>query len=625
MISLCPQKRLLLVGEGNFSFSACLCKARGDKVHIIATCYESEDIVSRQELAKTNIQYLRDRGAEVHFCVDCIELKEHFLPSERDFDCIYFNFPHCGRKAGVKKNKELLARFFCSCAQVLAEKGEVHVALCRGQGGTPADQPRREWHNSWQVVAMAAEAGFILNDIHPFSPRDAGGYKCTGYRSQDKSFCVEGALNHIFTRSHLLLLPKPLICQTELEGNLVSFWVPEIFRDKINRGFLDGHSEHPVRTVNEKLHEGLGKSLPILKVNRPLPLVLQESGCSYFPLDALWMVPIAEINPDPETVAEKTVRDTENFPSEFHDWNGIDQGSWKNGDWFLGRLYLRPSLLIFLPTVVQQTEFTSETLLALSGPVFRKCKISPCTPPVFHEALILCAVNKGLEDTRVQLLVDSIHGTLSPLLEAAGFNLGCTTDEPDPAELSAFLTSELQLSKRKYFIALKSDASDPELRSCYVGTVGLVPWRSASIDCKIVYASLNLDLLAMCICGICDWRILWTSDERFLNQFSGGNLGLFASFSLYPPSYVHDLSFWVPDPERFDETQLHAVVRHASCELVVSVQLLDRFQHPETEQTSLCYRLIYQSCDKALTGQQVAAMQMKLRKEMARSLHVTLR
>lgn len=51
-------------------------------------------------------------GAEVVFSVDCTKLKDYFLPEQREFDCIYFNFPHCGRKAGVVKNRELLARFF---------------------------------------------------------------------------------------------------------------------------------------------------------------------------------------------------------------------------------------------------------------------------------------------------------------------------------------------------------------------------------------------------------------------------------------------------------------------------------------------------------------------------------
>lgn len=72
--------------------------------------------------------------------------------------------------------------FTRSCVQVLADDGEVHVSLCNGQGGTPADQPRREWHNSWQVASMAAEAHLILTDVQPFESEKYHSYKCTGYR-----------------------------------------------------------------------------------------------------------------------------------------------------------------------------------------------------------------------------------------------------------------------------------------------------------------------------------------------------------------------------------------------------------------------------------------------------------
>ncbi|CAI5795330.1 ferredoxin-fold anticodon-binding domain-containing protein 1 isoform X1 [Podarcis lilfordi] len=623
------QPCLLLVGEGNFSFSASLCEARSCEAHIVATCYESEATATRQAVAKSNIQYLRDRGAKVLFCVDCTKLKEHFLPADWKFDCIYFNFPHCGRKAGVKKNRELLARFFFSCAEVLAEKGKVHVALCRGQGGTPADQPVREWHNSWQVVAMAAEAGFILSDIHPFNIGDACGYKCTGYRSQDKPFHVEGALNHIFTQSVPFQHPKPMICQTELEGKLVSFLVPEIFLDKINRGFLDTNSEHPIRTINEKLTDELGKSFPVQKVSASLSLMFQDCHSSSSTLDATWMVPAAQSNPKAKSVVNKTAADTEAFafPSGFPAWDDTDLGgnliSWER-DWIFGHYCLRPSLLVSLHRTVRDRELPLGTFLVLSGLAFRKCKLSAHALPIFHESVFICVVNKGTEEACSQLLAENLTSTLCALLQPSGFKLDCTADKPK-TQLNTFANPELQLLKSKYFFSVTPDTSDPDADKLCVGTVSTMPWQPTSIDREIICASLNLDLLAMHVCEIFDWRMLWTSDERFLNQFAGGHLGPFKSFSLYPVSYVHDVSFWVPKPEEFNETQLHAIARCVSSESVVSIQLLDSFRHPGTGQTSLCYRITYQSCDKALSRQQVATMQMNLRKEIQRCLHVTLR
>uniref|UniRef100_A0A4W2GFI5 Mannosyltransferase n=2 Tax=Bos TaxID=9903 RepID=A0A4W2GFI5_BOBOX len=228
-------RRLLLVGEGNFSFAVALSETLDPNTSLTATCPQLSADLARDLVVRENLRRLRERGNEVRFGVDCTHLADAFEPQDREFDRIYFNFPHCGRKAGVAKNRELLAKFFRSCADVLAEDGEVHVALCRGQGGTPADKPMREWHNSWQVVAMAALGGFILSDVHPFNCKALPGYKCTGYRSQDKSFHIEGALNHIFTRSLPFESLQPRISRIKLGDQWLSFLEPEVLVGKLNR------------------------------------------------------------------------------------------------------------------------------------------------------------------------------------------------------------------------------------------------------------------------------------------------------------------------------------------------------------------------------------------------------
>ena len=42
------------------------------------------------------------------------------------------------------------------------------VTLCKGQGGTGADNPQREWCNSWQVTAKAANSNMVLTSVRPF-------------------------------------------------------------------------------------------------------------------------------------------------------------------------------------------------------------------------------------------------------------------------------------------------------------------------------------------------------------------------------------------------------------------------------------------------------------------------
>ncbi|KFP15612.1 Ferredoxin-fold anticodon-binding domain-containing protein 1, partial [Egretta garzetta] len=569
-------------------------------------------------------------GAEVLFSVDCTKMKDYFLPEKRGFDCIYFNFPHCGRKAGVVKNRELLARFFHSSAEVLTEEGEVNVALCNGQGGTPADQPRREWHNSWQIVAVAAGAGFILSNVHPFKAETIHGYKCTGYRSQDKSFCVDGALNHIFTRSMPLSCFKPMICEIELESRKVSFQVPEVLVDKINRGFLEPKSNHPVRTIKEKFTADLSQAFPLQNIDYCLSLLHQSHLNEVCHSNIFWIILSPEETPSTEEMSNGMANAVLFSHVDF--CRDTDKNGWvkaQEGCHISKQYCLRPSLLPFAQAIIKRGAFLPGTLHVLSGPVFRKCLITPYSMPVFHEMVFVCAVNRGTENSCIQMLVNNIKTSIHALHQTvSSFKLNIDLQEATSfktTELNHFAAFESQLSKIQYFICMEIDTSGSCEKGSCVGIIRTARYELVSSELVVVFASLNLDLLAMLICGISDWRMLWTSDTRFLCQFPRGELRLFKSFSLYPPSYVHDVSFWVPDGEQLDEVAFHTIARQVSGEMVVSIELIDSFQQSETGRKSLCYRLTFQSCDKALSRQEVAGMQLLFRKEINRRLRVTLR
>uniref|UniRef100_A0A8C6E0Q1 Ferredoxin-fold anticodon binding domain containing 1 n=1 Tax=Moschus moschiferus TaxID=68415 RepID=A0A8C6E0Q1_MOSMO len=621
-------RRLLLVGEGNFSFAVALSETLDPNTSLTATCLQRSADLARDLVARENLQRLRERGNEVRFGVDCTHLADAFEPQDREFDRIYFNFPHCGRKAGVAKNRELLAKFFRSCADVLAEDGEVHVALCRGQGGTPADKPMREWHNSWQVVAMAALGGFILSDVHPFNCKAVPGYKCTGYRSQDKSFHIEGALNHIFTRSLPFESLQPRISRIKLGDQWFSFLEPEVLVGKLNRGFLEAPSCHPIKTVNEKLIAELGKTFPLKRLKCSSPLLQQGDASvltSHNPdiLSTAFWVRLHEDNSNFESLTSGTTQDMEDFLGSFSEL-GLPKSPRRDskeeaheGTCGQAKVCLRPSLLVHIQAVIQAPDFLPGSLHILSGPVFQRCCISPFTMPAFHETLYILGFNKNLKDSCLQSLLGHLKGILDNLLSQTWL---------EGSERSSSVEFVFQPTGERYMITVKSQNFGPDcVKDLIIGSVTTSATRVIHKDQCFLCVSMNLDLLAMLVWGISDWRMLWTSDSRFLKNFASGKIEPFKSYSLYPPYYVHDISFWLDEKKRFDEVEFHTLARAVSQDTVISIQLLSRFQHPKTEQVSLCYRLTYQTCDKALTQQQVASMQSQLRKEIQQRLHVTPR
>lgn len=88
---------ILLVGEGDFSFAACLAKAFGDASNITATSLDTEgQLRMKHSTAEANLDFLEEMGATIIHKVDASTMRKHRELKHFKFDRIVFNFPHAG-------------------------------------------------------------------------------------------------------------------------------------------------------------------------------------------------------------------------------------------------------------------------------------------------------------------------------------------------------------------------------------------------------------------------------------------------------------------------------------------------------------------------------------------------
>ncbi len=233
---------VLFVGEGNFSFSVSVTKLWCDQVskdklaNVIATCYETAPTGDNSE---NNVAGLESMGIKVMLGVDATKLEDIFEPDK--FDKVIFMFPHVGGKMKIQLNRDLLKRFSLSVAKVLnPERGQVFVALCNGQGGTPFDSKQRLPADSWQVVKMMSFGNLGLIKVGSFDTEPLPDYKSFGYRSLDKGFHADGGTVHVFKLGPHL--DEDILYPPQYEHDL-SYWLPpgqstpqswEDFKDVIN-------------------------------------------------------------------------------------------------------------------------------------------------------------------------------------------------------------------------------------------------------------------------------------------------------------------------------------------------------------------------------------------------------
>ncbi|CAH1424789.1 unnamed protein product [Lactuca virosa] len=178
--------QILLVGEGDFSFSMSLAMSFGFASNIVASSLDSyDDVMKKYKRAKTNLEMLCNFGAQILHGVDSTRMKLHTDLRMRKFDRIVYNFPHAGFLGKesddlvIMKHRNLVRGFLRNASGMLRPNGEIHVTH---KAARPFD--------SWNIEELATQSGLTLIECVKFKIEDYPGYnnKRGAGRNPDQAF-----------------------------------------------------------------------------------------------------------------------------------------------------------------------------------------------------------------------------------------------------------------------------------------------------------------------------------------------------------------------------------------------------------------------------------------------------
>jgi len=134
----------------------------------------------------------------------------------------------------------------------------------------------------------------------------------------------------------------------------------------------------------------------------------------------------------------------------------------------------------------------------------------------------------------------------------------------------------------------------------------------------------------MVLYEIPDIRLFWSDDTGFLNQFKEEDFGKqikYKPISVFPQC-SNDLSFWLPENmkiEDFAENDFYDLARDVAGDIIEQVTLIDKFTHPKTGKSSLCFRIIYRHMEKTLNQAEVNEIHNKISSAAVESFNVKIR
>lgn len=323
--------------------------------------------------------------------------------------------------------------------------------------------------------------------------------------------------------------------------------------------------------------------------------------------------------------------------------------------------YVSDATLLRCHMTAHQTELlrAGHTAFLMVGDVYRRDTVDATHAPVFHQvdgvrvwgadalpAAAAAALAAGDRAPAVAFAEADLRAELGGLA-AALFGAGART---------RWVPAHFPFTEPSLELEVQFEGKWLELLGCGVVRAGIL--ASCGRGGGVGWAfGMGLERLAMVLHGVPDIRLFWSEDARFVGQFAGAAARAargaspyapapvkFEPFSRYPACYK-DLAFWVPagvavqgDEDKdaegrglaagaegvFHENDVHAAVREGAGRWAESVTRIDKFAHPKTGRTSLCYRVNYRAADRTLTNGEVDGVHARV-VQMVKALGVELR
>ncbi|XP_017106959.1 probable phenylalanine--tRNA ligase, mitochondrial [Drosophila bipectinata] len=324
--------------------------------------------------------------------------------------------------------------------------------------------------------------------------------------------------------------------------------------------------------------------------------------------------------------------------------------------------YVNEQHLLRAHTTAHQVELISGGLdnFLVVGEVYRRDEIDSTHYPVFHQADAVRLVTKDKLFERnpgLELFEETWSGQLAdPKLILPSSKFMDQTKQPCHT-LEAVKLMEHEM--KHVLVGLTKDLFGPRIKYRWVDTYfpftqpsweleiyfkdnwlevlgcGIMRHeilQKAGVHQSIGYAfGVGLERLAMVLFDIPDIRLFWSNDSGFLSQFSEKdlhNLPKYKPISHYPQC-TNDLSFWLPENVEvdagFSPNDFYDLVRSLAGDMVEQISLVDKFKHPKTGRTSLCFRIVYRHMERTLTQAEVNEVHKHIASASVDSFNVQIR